>query len=83
VNVYVTSVYGKELKLEFEEDESCEGFEENEPLVQLTLRIPESVDISLRELGVQLDPPTNRQGAINYILFLYYQKAFADASSMK
>ena len=66
---------------EFEEFE--EEFEENEILKQLTLRIPEQYDRELRELGARMEIPTNRQGAINYILFLYFDKKYSEENQTK
>ena len=50
-----------------------------EEIIQLTLRIPEEYDSKLRELGAQL--VSNRQGAINYILNLYFTKELSQASA--
>lgn len=45
-----------------------------DPTTQLTLRIPETYDSKLRILGAELPNQTNRQGAINHILNLYFSK---------
>jgi len=84
-NVCVINVFGREQKLEFEDHDEEPTYEEEEyeSLTQLTLRIPESIDLKLRQLGTQLDPPTNRQGAINYILFMYYQMEFFNVENLK
>ena len=63
---------------EFEEE-----FEEEEVLTQLTLRIPEIYDRELRELGARMEIPTNRQGAINYILHLYFDKQYSEPTREK
>lgn len=60
-----------------------EEYEEPDPTVQLTLRIPEYYDRKLREIGITQEPPTNRQGAINHILNLYFQKEFSQSSAEK
>lgn len=64
---------------EFEE----EFEEEEEVLTQLTLRIPEIYDRALRELGARMEIPTNRQGAINYILYLYFDKQYSEPTREK
>jgi len=52
-----------------------------EPTLQLTLRIPEFYDKKLRLLGAQLPEQTNRQGAINHILNLYFNKELSQSSA--
>ena len=55
--------------------------EEADPTTQLTLRIPEFYDSKLRMLGAQLPNQTNRQGAINHILNLYFTKELSQTSA--
>jgi len=59
----------------------CE--EEPDPTTQLTLRIPEYYDMKLRVLGAELPNQTNRQGAINHILNLYFSKELSQSNAEK
>jgi hypothetical protein len=52
-----------------------------DPTTQLTLRIPEFYDSKLRLLGAELPNQTNRQGAINHILNLYFSKELSQSSA--
>lgn len=61
--------------------EEIEEEEERIQTIQLTLRIPEYYDRKLREVGIDQHPPTNRQGAINYILDLYFTKEYFESSA--
>lgn len=61
----------------------CEIDEEPDPTTQLTLRIPEYYDAKLRLLGAELPNQTNRQGAINYILNLYFSKELSQSSAQE
>jgi len=61
----------------------CEIEEEPDPTTQLTLRIPEYYDAKLRVLGAELINQTNRQGAINHILNLYFSKELSQSNAEK
>lgn len=47
--------------------------------IQVTLRVTENMDKKLRTLGAEL--VSNRQGAINHILDLYFSKELSQSSA--